>query len=45
MSNQDLMIDFFATLISGNVKHYARIPGLLTEDWIRGSLTMTLRDA
>lgn len=25
-----------ATLITGNVRHYERIPGLLIEDWIRG---------
>ena len=26
-----------ATLITGNVQHYERIPGLLIEDWIRGA--------
>jgi tRNA(fMet)-specific endonuclease VapC len=25
-----------AVLVTGNLGHYTRIPGLLTEDWIRG---------
>ena len=25
-----------ATVVTGNGKHYARIPGVTTEDWIRG---------
>lgn len=26
-----------ATLISGNLRHFARIPGLAVNDWIRGT--------
>ena len=25
-----------ATLVSGNVRHFARVPGLIVEDWLRG---------
>lgn len=25
-----------AVLVTGNLSHYRRVPGLLTEDWIRG---------
>jgi tRNA(fMet)-specific endonuclease VapC len=25
-----------ATLVSGNVRHFERVPGLTTDDWVRG---------
>ncbi len=44
VADADLMIaaltlSHAGTLITGNIKHYARIPDLRIEDWIRGRAT------
>jgi len=39
VADADLLIALArgTTLITGNTRHYERIPGLLIEDWIRGA--------
>lgn len=32
-----IVVTHHATLVSGNVRHFARVPGLVVEDWVRGT--------
>jgi tRNA(fMet)-specific endonuclease VapC len=31
-----IVVTHHATLVSGNVRHFTRVPGLVVEDWVRG---------
>ena len=32
-----IVVTHHATLVSGNVRHFIRVPDLVVEDWVRGS--------